>query len=109
MRRTILGRGLAAGLVLLLLPVAGRAEDVEITMRDKQFAPQQIVIDRGTVVHFLNQDGMSHNVVSHEAGNPFDLQLQKPGEVRAMSFAEPGHYTVGCDLHPRMTLEIIVK
>jgi len=100
-------RLIIAGALLLSAPIW--ASDVEVVLRDKQFSPQEIVIDRGTVVRFSNQDSMSHNVVSHEADKSFDLQLQKPGEVREMAFAKPGHYAVGCDLHPRMSLDVTVK
>jgi plastocyanin len=101
-------KGIATA-VLLLLSAPSWADDVEIAMRDKQFAPQQIIVERGTVIRFVNRDAISHNVVSHEAGLPFDLQLQKPGEVREMAFTKPGRYAVGCDLHPRMSLEVTVK
>lgn len=96
--------------VLTALAGPAQAGDiVEIVQRDRSFSPAEVTIHVGDTVRFLNEDSFAHNMLSETPGFEFDLQLQKPGEIKEISFDHPGVVMVGCDIHTKMHLMITVK
>lgn len=81
---------------------AGAADGGETTTRQVllqnfEFAPQEITVVAGTEITWVNQDGAPHNVTVAEDGEGSDNFFQ--GESFAITFEEPGTYTVYCNLH----------
>lgn len=82
---------------------------VTINMIDKTYDPTELKVSKGTKVIFHNGDGVAHNVVSADGPEKIDLKLQKPGEDLNFTFNKTGTYPVGCDLHPKMKINITVE
>lgn len=95
--------------LLMLAASAQAGEIVEIVQRDRSFSPGEVTIHVGDTVRFLNEDSFAHNMLSETPGFEFDLQLQKPGEIKEITFDHPGVVMVGCDIHTKMHLMITVK
>lgn len=94
----------------MLLSASAHAGDVvEIRQRDRSFSPGEVTVHVGDTVRFLNEDGFTHNMLSETPGFEFNLDLQKPGEIKEISFDHPGVVMVGCDIHTKMHLMITVK
>lgn len=79
-----------------------------VRMKNKQFAPQAIVIPVGATVDFPNDDAIYHNIFSVSAPNQFDLGLYKSGASESKTFSAPGEVKVFCNVHPQMTGTILV-
>lgn len=97
-----------AVLLVMAVPAFG-GEVVQIVQRDRSFSPAEVTIHVGDTVRFLNEDSFAHNMLSETPGFEFDLQLQKPGEIKEITFDHPGVVMVGCDIHTKMHLMITVK
>jgi plastocyanin len=88
-------------------PVRGHTTD--ITQREKQFWPQVIAVQQGTMAFFPNFDRATHNVFSPGPTAVFDLG-QMPGGERGkpIVLSQPGIIKLYCDLHPGMWAEVLV-
>ncbi|HSM56070.1 MAG TPA: plastocyanin/azurin family copper-binding protein [Candidatus Sulfomarinibacteraceae bacterium] len=69
----------------------------QIVMQNFEFAPREVTVVTGTEVTWVNQDGAPHNVTVVEGAEASDNFFQ--GESYAITFNEPGTYTVYCTLH----------
>jgi plastocyanin len=78
-----------------------------ITQKGKAFSESAIAIKKGEVVTFVNDDTVTHNVMSTDVGNEFDIGAQAPGVSTPVTFDKAGEFTIICAIHPRMKL--IVK
>ncbi len=94
----------------LILGGEATAGDSEIDQAGQKFSQSAITIKKGDTVTFHNQDDVTHNInVIDSEGTPEDQGLQKPGENIVKTFAATGHYTVRCQIHPRMKMSIDVQ
>ena len=84
---------------------------------DHAFVPQQLVVEPGSTVVWVNNDGNARYVVYHriksDASNAGDLPyLDSPifglGDIYGFTFPTPGGYGYHCDLYPDMTGSVIV-
>lgn len=73
-----------------------------------QFSPQVLVIQAGTTVDFLNDDGIFHNAFSLSRSQPFDLGIYPRGMSKTVTFNVPGLVRVYCNIHPNMVSNILV-
>lgn len=73
-----------------------------------RFDPTALVVVRGTVVHFPNDGPDRHNVYWMTAESSEDLGTYGVRESRQRTFAEPGLYPIGCNIHPEMAATILV-
>jgi hypothetical protein len=80
----------------------------KVWQRDKQFAPQVVVVTKGQSIEFPNDDPMFHNVFSLSKAARFDLGLYKRGETKAVTFKRAGVVDVYCNIHPQMVAKILV-
>jgi len=82
-------------------------EPVVITIDRFQFAPDEITIEPGTTIEWINRDQTVHNIVSSQA------KIASPGLDTADRFSfmfdHPGDFTYLCGLHPHMKGIIHVK
>lgn len=70
-----------------------------------RFTPEDIAVDAGTTVTWVNRDRTRHTVTSGTADAPrpdFDLEVTDVDDEVTVTFEEPGTYTYYCVLHPFM-------
>lgn len=80
-------------------------------MRGSQFQPAEVIVQAGTTVVWINQDGLPHTVTAGARGNPtglFDATVEPGGEY-SFTFEEPGTYDYYCSIHPGMDGVVVVE
>ncbi len=101
------GRIAFAAAVTMLLGVTNvRAEQVNVTIDNFSFVPQQLTLKVGDSVTWTNHDDIPHTVVS--AGQ-FRSKTLDTGNTFSFTFTAAGDYTYFCSLHPHMTGMIKVE
>jgi plastocyanin len=90
--------GLSAGAAL--------AANLTITQKGRLFSSESIAIKKGETLTFVNDDSVSHNILSTSRGNEFSLGLQRPGAATDVTFKEAGEALVICAIHPRMKMTV---
>ncbi len=89
--------------------IAGAAKETSVDQVGQKFSAATLSVEVGDTVVFHNRDDVIHNINIIDAeGVPDDQGLQKPGEDIEKTFQVPGHYTVRCQIHPRMKMSIDV-
>ena len=101
MRKTLLTAALA-----VLLCAAG--DGPIIHQQGRRFSETSIVVHRGEIVTFFNDDTVPHNVMSDSPDNAFDVGSQVPGTARTVTFDTAGTVVVICAIHPRMRMVVTV-
>jgi plastocyanin len=76
--------------------------------REKQFVPHLVVVRKGAVVEFPNEDRVYHNVFSRSPGASFDLGLFRDGATRSVRFDRLGLVRVFCNIHAQMASNVMV-
>jgi plastocyanin len=86
------------------------ANPAEATMdqRGRRFEPEVVAVPAGSTIAFPNSDPIFHNVFSLSKVKQFDLGNYNAGEVRKVTFTEPGLVQLHCHLHPGMNGAIMV-
>jgi plastocyanin len=86
-----------------------RGKKIEIRQEGRKFVPAVAVVQPGTSVSFPNFDSIYHNVFSTSPKNTFDLGSYRAGEkARAVTLASPGLVEVFCNIHQKMSANILV-
>ena len=86
-----------------------RGRKVNMSQRNKQFAPRFMVVQRGTEIAFPNEDAIYHNVFAQSPAANFDLGIYRKGdEAKSYVFTKPGLIDVYCNMHAKMSAEILV-
>jgi plastocyanin len=93
--------GLAAG--------AAIAAEYEVRQADRLFAPGRLVVGRGSVVHFVNEEIFVHHAFVDTPQFKADSGDIPPGERRDLVFTQPGVYTIRCAIHPQMKMTVEVS
>ena len=73
------------------------------------FSSESLAIKKGETITFLNDDTVSHNIISTSKGNEFNLGSQSPGTSTDVTFKVAGDVQVLCAIHPRMKLMVKVS
>ena len=89
--------------------VVAFAAERSITQKGKVFSESAITIKKGDVVMFVNDDSVTHNVMSTDSGNEFNIGTQAPGVSTPVTFDKSGEFTILCAIHPRMKLMVKVN
>lgn len=100
----MLKHALAALITLAPLPAFA---DATIVMKNFDFSPMAVTIDRGTTVVWKNLDGEPHTVVGLDAA--FRSPALDQNDTFKFTFDKPGTYKYLCSIHPKMTGTITVK
>jgi plastocyanin len=81
-----------------------------ITIKNFAFNPSSLTVKTGTVVTWVNNDGVTHTIVS-DTGSPapFSSDPVSPGASYTVTFTQPGTYMYHCSIHPSMKGTIIVQ
>lgn len=80
-----------------------------ISQRGLKFNPEQVTLNAGEQLVFLNDDNRFHNVIVEGPNMNFDSGAMDPGTEATLQFKERGTYEASCLIHPRMRLTIEVK
>ena len=98
-----------AGLLLAVIVAAGpaRADQVEVSVDNFTYNPQQITVKAGTTVVWINHDDIPHTVTSKTG--VFRSKALDTDDKFSFTFATPGTYPYFCALHPHMTGSIVVE
>lgn len=81
---------------------SARPTTQDVTIADKKFVPDVVVVPVGSTLRFPNTDPFSHNVFSASDPNGFDLGLYGRGEAKGHVFEHPGLVYVYCNVHSGM-------
>ncbi|MGE5675536.1 MAG: plastocyanin/azurin family copper-binding protein [Mycobacterium leprae] len=83
-------------------PTTAQSGEVQVVIKNMQYAPNNLVIKAGTRVTFVNQDTLTHDVTQ---STPADVNKVKPsftsgpiapGSSWSMVFDKPGTYPILC-------------
>jgi plastocyanin len=96
----------AAAVTMLLGATSVRAEQVQVTIDNFTFAPQELKLKVGDTVTWTNHDDIPHTVVS--AGK-FRSKALDTDNTFTFTFTAAGDYKYFCSLHPHMTGMIKVE
>jgi len=85
------------------------AQVVPLDQKGCKFNPHVVVMQKGTSLDILNNDGISHNLHTHSTANPAVNKAQ-PGFRKKLSqaFEKAENIKVTCDVHPWMAGWIVV-
>lgn len=97
----VIALGLAAGAAL--------GAEFEVRQADRLFAPARIIVGRGSVVHFVNDEKFVHHAFVDTPQFSADTGDIPPGETRDIVFTKPGTYAIRCAIHPQMKLTVEVS
>jgi plastocyanin len=89
-------------------PARTSSAKAEIGQRDKQFAPQVLVVQTGTAVNFPNFDTVRHHVYSFSPIKVIDIKLYSGTPAEPIVFDKPGVAALGCNIHDRMSAHVVV-
>ncbi|MDE2166728.1 MAG: cupredoxin domain-containing protein [Alphaproteobacteria bacterium] len=92
-----------------VIPIANAGDTIVVSQRNRQFHPDTLTIARGTVVHIINDDRVTHHVYVDSPAMKFDSGEQPVGTTVDLEFDHPGTYQVLCAIHPTMHLTVTVK
>jgi plastocyanin len=74
----------------------------------RRFVPQVLVVARGTLIEFPNEDAVSHQVYSFSLAKKFQLPLYKGQKPAPILFDQAGLVVLGCNIHDNMVGYIYV-
>jgi plastocyanin len=72
------------------------------------FAPRLVVITVGTILGFINQDDIYHNVFSLTPGAKFNIGRKPTGVVVRKKIEQVGAIQLFCDIHPQMSAVVLI-
>ena len=84
------------------------AAERSIGQKGKVFSESTITIKKGDVVVFVNDDTVTHNVMTIGSVADFNIGSQAPGVSTPVTFEKPGEFMILCAMHPRMKLVVNV-
>jgi plastocyanin len=85
----------------------GHAAVHNVAIKGMAFDPAVLTISEGDTVVFTNMDGAPHTATAKDGS--FDTGRLSRNKQSALSFEGAGTYDYYCEVHPRMTGQIIVK
>ena len=89
------------------LAAQAMADEHVVVQKKMKFNPPEMTVALGDKVVFKNEGRSAHNVFIKKM--KVDSKLQKPGDDYTVEFSKAGTYEVGCHIHPRMKMTVVVK
>jgi plastocyanin len=94
-------------------------QTVLVRIKDFEYTPDIVRIEKGTVVSWLNDEteanaGVQHTVISYDpedttkSGDVFESDLLSQGDTFTFKFEEDGVFNYNCSLHPFMLGKVCV-
>jgi plastocyanin len=97
----------ALAAVALTLAAAAQAAEMQVTIDNFTFGPQELKVKAGTTVTWTNRDDIPHTVTSDKL--VFRSKALDTDDKFSFTFTTPGIYKYFCSLHPHMTGSIVVE
>ena len=85
------------------------ADSPVVSQAHRRFVPGELTVTAGTVVHFVNDDNVTHHVYVDSPDMQFDSGEEPIGKSVNLSFPKPGSFTGRCAIHPTMHLKVTVR
>lgn len=86
--------------------------EVQVSIKNFQYAPSNITVKKGTTVVWTNEDGTGHNVVSNSdapaGGPPTAAPLLGKNQQFTFTYDVVGTFGYHCTPHPNMTGQVTV-
>ncbi len=109
-RSTLLGFVSAITVTVALWSWHARAAPAAVSQRGRAFQPNEIQLQAGDTVSFINDDQqLLHHAYLTASGFSFDTGEQEPGTTARVRFTTAGTFTVLCGIHPKMRLSVTVR
>lgn len=90
-------------------PVAAAdARAVTVEIRNFAFVPQQLTVQAGTRVSWINRDDEAHLVASSDGAFTSSAAMDTDDRFERV-FDKPGTYAYFCGIHPQMRGTVVVK
>ena len=86
-------------------PAAG---DVRVAMKDFEFIPQDVTVEAGETITWVNEDTAQHNAVAADGEGP-SSELFNQGESYSWTAEKAGKIPYVCTIHPGMEGTITVR
>ena len=108
MKKLLKLKFLVIAIPILLFSCEGEKEEFEVTITNNGYSPDELVIEGGTMVTWINKDDKTHTVTS---GVPelitFDSGEIKPNEEFSFEFIEEalGVHQYYCKIHGNEEME----
>ena len=98
----------ATGFICTGAVLAVAAEKVVVHQMRRMFVPDRIVVPRGSLVRFVNDETLVHHAFVDTPGFAVDSGDIPPGQTATLLFDRSGRFTVRCAIHPQMSLDVEV-
>lgn len=87
--------------------------EIVVDMQHNYFEPEDIIIDVGTTITWVNNDTIDHyiNTDPHPGHNYFPVHNSRSiagGESFSLKFDQPGYYPYHCSAHPATMIATII-
>ena len=99
---------LAFVLGLIGVTFVAAAAERPITQKGRAFSEADVTIKKGDTLRFVNDDSVTHNIMSNSPGNEFNAGAMAPGVSTPITFNDEGQIMVICAIHPRMKMTVNV-
>jgi plastocyanin len=94
---------------VLAAPMALAGDAVTVSQHNRRFSPDTVLVARGSVIHIVNDDKVTHHIFVNAPELKFDSGEQPIGTTVDVSFDSTGTFPVNCAIHPTMRLNVIVE
>jgi plastocyanin len=106
-------RGASYGTLLLVsvlaAPMVLAGDAVTVSQHNRRFSPDTVRIARGSMVHIVNDDKVTHHIFVNTPALKFDSGEQPIGTTVDVPFDSAGTFPVSCAIHPTMRLIVTVE
>ena len=106
-RRTLARIAMLAVAMALVAAGSANAANVEVTIDNFTFKPQQVTVKAGDTVTWINHDDIPHTVTSKTM--LFRSKAIDTDDKFSFTFTTPGTFMYFCSLHPHMTGSVVVE
>lgn len=93
---------------LLATSLVSAGDPVTVSQRDRQFSPDQVQLARGSKLHVVNDDKVTHHIYVKSPEMNFDSGGQPIGKTIVLTFDKAGNFVVRCAIHPIMQLHVTI-
>jgi plastocyanin len=95
--------------VVTMAPLVLAGDAVTVSQHNRRFSPDAVQIARGSSVHIVNDDKVTHHIFVNAPGMKFDSGEQPIGTTVDVLFDSAGTFPVTCAIHPTMRLTVTVE
>lgn len=86
----------------------GGAQLATVVIRNNSYDPNELRVEPGKIVAWVNQDDHPHTVTSDSGNWDMDERVEGDSGATSYTFDEPGVYRVRCTIHPEMSMTVRV-